>query len=380
MLRIAILNLTGGGMSGGYKKYLKNLLPRLSLHNNIEAILCASPITLLVNTWFGPMHNVTFVDCKPYSIISRKDEKLHRELDAFKPNVIFIPMERYFKYKNTPVVCMLTNMLPLINFQYITLRETLRNRIQRTVAHIAVKKSIRVIAVSNFVSDFMQREWKIALKKIGVVYHGVRVPPDEYLVAPTTVPIEWSGNFFFTAGSIEPYRGLEDILLASRLLLHNGYNIKIVVAGSARPILKSYFRKIHELVNKFGLHQNICWAGCLNEKEMAWCYQNARAYIMSSRVEACPNTALEAMSHGCHIISTKAPPMKEIFEETAEYYEPGDEKKLASCIIDTLQNSLEFRKSSSQAAVKRALEFSWEATVEKTISELKKTISDHKNT
>jgi hypothetical protein len=42
-MRLAVVNLTGGGFSGGYKKYLENMLPRLAEHSEVEALLCASP-------------------------------------------------------------------------------------------------------------------------------------------------------------------------------------------------------------------------------------------------------------------------------------------------------------------------------------------------
>ncbi len=48
-MKIAIINITGGGMSGGYKKYLQNVIPRMARHNDVEAILCASPDSISVD-------------------------------------------------------------------------------------------------------------------------------------------------------------------------------------------------------------------------------------------------------------------------------------------------------------------------------------------
>lgn len=45
-MKIAIINLTGGGMSGGYRKYLKDILPRMAASNIVEEILCATPSTI----------------------------------------------------------------------------------------------------------------------------------------------------------------------------------------------------------------------------------------------------------------------------------------------------------------------------------------------
>jgi glycosyltransferase involved in cell wall biosynthesis len=376
-MRIAIVNLTGGGISGGYRKYLQNIIPLLSSHKDVKAILCAAPKKISFNSWFKTaLKNVSFIGCKPFSIIGRIDIQLHHALAAFNPDVIYIPLERYFSYGNTPVVCMLQNMLPLVGLQYVPLLEVLRNRVQKIVACRSVKKADRIIAISSFVSEFMHNEWNVELDKIGVVYHGVTVPAEDFSVVPATVPVEWIENFIFTAGAIESYRGLEDLFQSLRCLRQDGYAIKVVVAGAVRPVMKSYFKKLQRLVEQLDLQESICWAGTLNEKEMAWCYKNACAFIMSSKVEACPNTALEAMSYGNIIISSTAPPMPEFFGESAIYYEVGDVQKLAACIKDAFGLSTAQRDNLSRTAIKRAGEFSWEHTVNETVEQLKKAVSD----
>lgn len=376
MLRIAIVNVTGGGISEGYKKYLKNILPLMSRHHKIKAILCASPQNLAVPSWFKPMNNVTFVNCKPYKVFAKKDEDLHNQIEQFHPDVIFVPIERYFKHGDTPTVCMLQNMLPMAPLKHPNLLETIRNKVQKSIARKAVERSRRIVAISCYVSEFLQREWQIPSHKIGIVYHGVELPRDEELPVPAILSPEWANQFIFTAGSIEIFRGLEDIILAVDKLRQHGRDERVVIAGSARAATMSYYRKLQELVERLDLRRNIFWAGMLNEKEMAWCFRNARAYIMSSKVEACPNTALEAMSYGKIIISSTARPMYEFFRESAKYYETGDEKKLADCIIDVSRFSSAEKDGLAQAAMRRALEFSWEDTVDQTIAEFYKAVNN----
>ena len=65
-MKIAIINITGGGMSGGYKKYLQNVLPKLAVHSDVEAILCASPKSINVQDWFRFLPKVIFITCKSF--------------------------------------------------------------------------------------------------------------------------------------------------------------------------------------------------------------------------------------------------------------------------------------------------------------------------
>ena len=81
-MHIAIVNLTGGGMSGGYRKYLCNVIPRMAKHEDVEAILCASPESIGVQDWFDPMPNVRFVSYKPFRFFHHSVDIELRKLQA----------------------------------------------------------------------------------------------------------------------------------------------------------------------------------------------------------------------------------------------------------------------------------------------------------
>jgi len=138
-MKIAIINITGGGMSGGYRKYLQNVLPRIAAHPDVEAILCATPDSIGVSDWFDPMPNVRFVSCKPFRFL-HYDAKLLRELEKFSPDVIFVPTERYFQFDKVPVVSMLQNMKPFVDIDGNPLSEQFRNWMRRADGKRALKK------------------------------------------------------------------------------------------------------------------------------------------------------------------------------------------------------------------------------------------------
>lgn len=131
-------------MSGGYLKYLRSVIPRMAKHQVVDTILSAMPESLNVQGWFNPMPNVRFVSCKPFRFLfSRCDAELWRELERFSPDVIFIPVERNFRFNSVPVVNMIQNMEPLVaNIQGDPLIEKLKKYILRFAAKHAIKKPI----------------------------------------------------------------------------------------------------------------------------------------------------------------------------------------------------------------------------------------------
>ncbi len=374
-MRIAVVNLTAGGMSGGYRKYLCNVLPRMAKHHDVEATLCATPKPLGVADWFDPMPNVRFVSCKPFRFLFwHHDVELLRELERFSPDVIFVPVERNFRFKSDPVVSMIQNMEPFVaNSDGNPIGERFKHWVQYMDGRRAIKNADGIIALSRFVSEFLKTQWKIPAEKIGLVYHGIDIVRNGDCKRPHVIPKNWEGQFFFTAGSIRPARGLEDLLLAMKhLLLQGETSVRLVIAGESGYRMADFQKKLKAWTQKNNLSDRICWAGSLNENEMAWCYQNCNAFVMTSRVESFGMIGGEAMSHGCICISADNPCLPELFGDAAIFYPPKGGEALADSIQAVLTWNDNQRKVMSEKARKRATEFSWDVCAEKTVAVLAK--------
>jgi len=377
-MRLAILNLTGGGMCGGYRKYLKNVIPRFAQHRVIESLLCAAPASLRIQEWFGLIKNVKFVNCQPFKPLFQYDKKLMKYLDDFCPDVLFVPMERYYKYKSVPLVNMIQNMLPFVSIKNNTFCERLRNYVQKIIAQDAVMRSDRVIATSYHVKNYLTGELNSSEERIGLVYFGVDAVSNNEGDRPVSIPANWGSDFLFTCGSIDPYRGLEDIVFALKALSSYGKDVKLIIAGETRDSMAGYKKKIERLINKYGLSNKIYWAGRLDSQQMSWCYQNCRVLIVSSRVEAIPNIALEAMAHGCVIVAANNPPFPELFRNSALYYELSKEVSLAKKVQEVLNWDSEKRKEAQEIAKSEAKRFNWDMSVDKTVNELIKAMRERK--
>ena len=88
-MKIAIINLTGGGISGGNRKYLKNIIPFLAQRPEVESLLCAAPDGWRLKEEISPADNVQFVPCPSYKFFCACDNALKEQLDRFCPDVVF---------------------------------------------------------------------------------------------------------------------------------------------------------------------------------------------------------------------------------------------------------------------------------------------------
>lgn len=366
-LKVALVNLTSGGLSGGYAKYLAALLPLIDADSRVAQLAVFAPPGVRVpgfeqvRTWAaGPLQD-------PH-------RELRRQLAAIAPDVIFFPTARLVRLGSTPTVVMVRNMEPLtVPFAGNPWREGLRNVARAIAARAACRRASRVIAVSKHVEAFVKKRWRVPEDGISVVYHGI-----EPITARPGLPSasklqQLRSGFLFTAGSIRPARGLEDAIRALPAVVRQNPSQSLVIAGRADASGRPYAARMAKLARDLGVDSAVIWAGQLTPMEMAWAYNGCDAFIVTSRAEACPNVALEAMSHGARIVSTTQPPMPEFFGEAAAYYPPRDSGQLAVQLNAILSRPSD-AATRAIAGAARAASFTWERTADRTIRELQRAV------
>ena len=366
-MRVAIVNLTRGGLSGGYVKYLRRMVPRLARHPDVEEldVFVPEPVRQRLRGESWQIRSWSAED------IRRGFRGLKQTVQERRPDVVFIPTASWLHFGATPVVVMVRNMEPLeVPFGGNPLREAVKNLGRRRMARRACRQATRVIAVSRHVGEFLTRRWHVAPDKIGVVYHGVDVPtsaPPPVRPAQLDDPVP---PLMFAAGSIRPARGLVDVIDALAQLRKAGSPLIALVAGGVDTGMKAHVRRLAARAGSVGVADRIIWAGQLTEAEMRWCYEFSTAFVMTSRAEACPNVALEAMSHGCACVSVDRPPMPEFFGPAALYYQAGDANGLTRAVM-SLMSRPNTQMELKAAAFARARTFDWQATAERTVAELR---------
>jgi glycosyltransferase involved in cell wall biosynthesis len=364
-MKLAVVNLTSGGLSGGYAKYLHRLIPMLRADPRVTGLSVFMPPGIAWNDAPG-------VDVATWP---RNDARgLYRELRervrALLPDVVFIPTARWLDFGGVPTVVMVRNMEPLTTpFGGNPWREGLRNLGRAHAARVACERATRVIAVSRYVATVIVERWHVRRDKVGLVYHGVDPPPAaERMVKPEALKSETPRRFVFTAGSIRPARGLEDALRAMAQL-QRAEAVTLVIAGWEDYGMGAYRRRLQRLGAEL-CAERVVWAGRLTAPEMAWCFAHCAAYLTTSRAEACPNTTLEALSHGCQVVAPQMPPMPEFLAASALCYRPGDIGALVAEIGRALAATPEDRSVRQEAARARARDFPWEETARHTLQQL----------
>lgn len=366
-LRVAVLNITGGGVSGGHRKYLVNMLPRLAAIPHIEAILVASPAVMKAPDWIPSDPKIQHSICKPFRpFLHYPDATLYADLERFVPDIVFVPIERYVKFKNVPTVVMVQNMAPFAGVETGDgLREKLVSLLRNRESRIALAKAEAVIAPTETVRGFLIENKLVVAEKIVAIPYGYN--PVNSFKRPA-FPADFSGSdFVFTAGSIEKYRGLEDLIHVLPLIRESFPGLKLVIAGSARPETVNYLDLLKGEAERLRVSKDIFWLGNISQEELAWCYANCSVFTATSRIESFCFVALEALASSCNCVSATSPCLPEIFSDAAIYYTPSDLTSLADALRLVLRRTPEERVEAGRVALARASSFSWDTTVNKTV-------------
>ncbi len=371
-MRVALVHpaTTRGGISGGYRVYLTNVLPRFVAHPKITGVLCAVPKLWRLSEWVKPSTKLTIVDSEAIPLLSLSPGRgLVSTVKQFAPDVIFFPVERWLEIGETPVVVMLQNMSHLVRPTWTTTPiERLRYLLLRFHARIACRRAARVVVPSHFAEEALTDRFAIKRDHITIAHYGRPAPFEREPKKPQRFPEAWKEDFFFTAGCMQRYRGIEDIIEALRLLKQHAVLARLAIAGNEPRALRWYQRRIRSAIAGARLGNSVCWLGILNPAELSWCYNHARAFLMTSRVESFGLVAMDAMANGCPSIAADNPPLPEVYGNSAHYYPPGDAASLAREMQSVLRWSSEQRHTESARSLGRAAVFSWDDNVELLVS------------
>lgn len=119
-----------------------------------------------------------------------------------------------------------------------------------------------------------------------------------------------------------------------------------------------------DLIASLGIQENATQRN-VNDKELAEAYGQAHLFVFPSRYEGFGLPALEALQFGCRSILANTPALKEVAENTADYFTPGNVDELADALLIALSDR-PHENPYFDSGLARARNFSWLQTAKET--------------
>jgi glycosyltransferase involved in cell wall biosynthesis len=285
---------------------------------------------------------------------------------------LFTPYQVATQPRAVSSVCVLRNLEPFFARAYsYTGRSALRNDMLRHMTRRDLQRADTVIAVSEYAREFAIETLKVPEAKLARIYHG----RDESLAEPQTVSdialrekLGLRDRFVLTAGSLLPYRRVDDVIRAfDHAIAPLGPRTKLVVAGTGND--RAYARCIAEAVAQCRHPQAVHLVGHVSRDEMRALYKGCDLFVSASEIEACPNIGIEAMTAGCRIVAADAGPAREIYRDGAVFYRARDVARMGE-LMRSLWQGDGATATLRDSALARSLDFSWERCAAETAAVL----------
>jgi len=231
----------------------------------------------------------------------------------------------------------------------------------RFVFRYVAKSSAVVLAPTQYTKDSIVRFAGINPKKIAVTYEGA----DKSAIPPLPYSDLQNKEFIMYVGNQNDYKNIRRLMEAHQLLKQRHPSLLLVLvgrltgkAGASLKLNKAWMEQ-----RKF---KDIIFTDFVADEQLAWLYQNARAYVFPSLMEGFGLPGLEAMLYGTPVVSSNATCLPEVYEDAAHYFDPKDIIQMADAINDVLTDK-KLRDELVQKGFKQAKKYSWKRTAEQTL-------------
>ncbi len=229
----------------------------------------------------------------------------------------------------------------------------------------AVRKSKKVITVSNYVKEQLEHEWKVNPNKIVVTKEAAedsllklaqRMTADG--VNQVLKKFDIQKPYIFYVGNAHPHKNVEGLIKAFLEVRKNYPSLKLVLTGSGH-----YF---WDRIKKEYQHPDIIYTGFVTDIELVGLYKGAQVYVVPSFEEGFGIPLLEAFACEVPVASSKLGSLTEVGGEAALYFDPHNTTEMADKIM-TILNDPKLRKELIKNGSDRYKVFNWKKLAEDTI-------------
>ncbi|MFZ4631598.1 MAG: glycosyltransferase family 4 protein [Patescibacteria group bacterium] len=285
----------------------------------------------------------------------------------------------HYPHFNVPILTpckFVVTIHDLILTHFPTLRATtlapflyyLKNFAYRLVISFAIKRSRKIITVSEFTKKDLIDQFGVKADKIEVTYEGVAnlaKGSDSLFVAKldnkeTLKQYNISNNFLLYVGNAYPHKNLDFLLRVFSKLIIERPDLRLVLVGKE----DYFYDKVHELAGNLGLwkkddiNSSVIFPGYVPDTQLEILYQEAKVYIFPSLYEGFGLPPLEAMARSCPVISSDRASLPEILGSAALYFNPEKEEDLLKKIIKVLEEK-ELRDEMIFHGLEQVKKYNW---------------------
>ncbi len=237
---------------------------------------------------------------------------------------------------------------------------------------LAIKKSDRIVAVSEYTKSDIVKSYKVDPQKIDVVSNAVnhKVFFPQQLKSSVKKKYGLPDNYILFIGNIEPRKNILGIIEAFGKLPAplQAQHPLVLVGGKGWND-----EEIKSALNSTGAKAHITMVGYVDDEDIAQVYAGAQIFVFPSFYEGFGLPVLEAMASGTPVITSKVSSLPEVGGDAVLYVDPKKPSTIAEAMKKLLQNK-ELQKTLIKKGLAHSKQFSWEQSAGQMLRAIRNTV------
>lgn len=228
----------------------------------------------------------------------------------------------------------------------------------------AVRRSEKIITVSEFTKKDILNKYHRAKKKIAVTYEACDDLCRVSIGQPHQI-LEKYGiikSYLLYVGNAYPHKNLERLVESFEMILTKYPNLQLALVGKE----DFFYARLKKFTQQRNI-PNIHFLGFVSDEDLDVLYRFAEAYVFPSLYEGFGLPPLEAMAKGTAVICSDHPCMQEVLGLSAFYADSKDARIFAEGILTVLDDKI-LKQRLIEKGYEQIRKYSWEKMAGETLS------------
>jgi len=244
---------------------------------------------------------------------------------------------------------------------WTTLKERLLAFLKRRAHLRALRSAAAVGWTSHYLQDLVCGFHKVRPRISEVFYNGL---PSDWLTRAEHLP-DWSTRpmQIVTVSNVEPYKRQDLVIRAVAQLAHERdfSELRYHIVGQCSD---AYRAELLTLAASLGIGEQVAVEGRVSDARVRELYESSRCFVLMSVCESFGIPAIEAMSLGTPVVTSRCCAMPEVCGPAADLVQPDQVDDLAAALRRVLLNA-EHAAELRRLGAERVRQFDWRITADK---------------
>lgn len=176
-------------------------------------------------------------------------------------------------------------------------------------------------------------------------------------------------RYFLYVGSSYPHKNINTLIVSYKEFLErSGHNNQLIIAGK----IDDFSQRVAAFSHALQLDNKVIYAAKFSEnkyvsdKDLAYLYRGALAYVFPSLKEGFSITPLEAQAFGVPVVLSDIPTHREIFGESVLYFDPKSNIDITEKLTQVSSDE-NLRNTLIRAGLENVKKYSWRKMAEETL-------------